>query len=333
MRFNDHVALHDDELEITDELVRRLIDRDIPGMRDRPLGRLTASGSSNALFRLGADHLVRMPRQPGGGNSIETEARWLPRLAPALPVCVPEVVAVGRPGFGYPERWAVTRWIDGHCPATPEPAGPAADGLARELATFIAALSRLDVPLKAASDPALQWYRTGPLSAIDAEIRQYLIDCRGLTDLPLDLDACVEVWTDAVALPAPGGAGRWVHADLVAENLLVRDGRLAAVLDFGGLAIGDPSVDLIVAWEVLGPGARRVFRSSLGVDDLAWRRGRGWALAIAVMTFAYYWDSMPARCAARLAMAHQVLADHRGGGGHAAADVDGKRAGARSCTK
>lgn len=165
------------------------------------------------------------------------------------------------------------------------------------------------------------------MSALDAQIRQYLTECRGLTDLPLDLDACLEIWTEAVTLPAPGAADRWVHADLVAENLLVRDDRLAAVLDFGGLAVGDPSVDLIVAWEVLGPGARQTFRSNLGVDDLTWRRGRGWALAIAVMTFAYYWDSMPARCAARLAMAHQVLADHNAGKrGHGELDIPGHRA-------
>lgn len=103
-----------------------------------------------------------------------------------------------------------------------------------------------------------------------------------------------------------------MHADLVAENLLVYDDRLVAVLDFGGLAVGDPTVDLIAAWEVLGPAAREVFRACLDVDDMTWIRGRGWALAIAVMTFPYYWDSMPARCTARLAMAHQVLADAAG---------------------
>jgi aminoglycoside phosphotransferase (APT) family kinase protein len=304
--------MHDDEIEISDELVRRLIERDTPELGDRLLRRVRAPGSSNALFRLGADHLVRLPRQPGGGSTIETEARWLPRLAPILPVPVPEVVTVGQPGFGYPERWAVTGWIAGRGPATPEPPGPSADALAGDLASFVTALHAAEVPAEAGDDPALWSYRARPLSDIDANIRQYVEDCRGLTDLPIDLDACLEIWAEAVALPAPADEpARWVHADLLAENLLVRDGRLAAVLDFGGLAVGDPSVDLVVAWEVLGPGARQLFRSSLALDDITWLRGRGWALAIAVMTFPYYWHSLPTRCAARLAMARQVLADHR----------------------
>jgi aminoglycoside phosphotransferase (APT) family kinase protein len=147
------------------------------------------------------------------------------------------------------------------------------------------------------------------LSGIDAWVRQSLADDRALPGLPLDLDACAELWDGEVGRPAWDGGDRWLHGDLLAENLLVRDGRLAAVLDFGALAVGDPSVDLVVAWEVLGPAARELFRSELAVDDDTWLRGRGWALALAVATFPYYWASMPARCAARLAMAHQVLTD------------------------
>ncbi|MEO8889584.1 MAG: aminoglycoside phosphotransferase family protein [Jatrophihabitantaceae bacterium] len=305
------MVMHDDEIDISDELVRRLIEREVPELYGRPLRRLAASGSSNALFRLGNDHLVRLPRQPGGGASIETEARWLPTLASAVPVSVPEVLTVGRPGFGYPERWAVARWINGTRPVTPQAPGPMADALARDLASFAKALHAVEVPAQALADPALRSYRTGPLSDIDTEIRHYLEACRSLADLPLDLDACLEVWTEAVALPAPrDNSDRWVHSDLLAENLLLWDDRLAAVLDFGALSVGDPCVDLVVAWEVLGPDARQVFRSTLGVDDITWQRGRGWALAIAIMTFPYYWNSMPVRCIARLAMANEVLNDN-----------------------
>jgi aminoglycoside phosphotransferase (APT) family kinase protein len=304
--------MHENEIEISTELVRRLIVRDLARFSASPLRRLAASGSTNVLFRLGAHHLVRLPRQPGGSGSIETEARWLAQLAPALPVGVPEVVAVGRPGFGYPESWSVTRWIDGELPATPYADGPAANALARQLAEFVTALHAAEVPPEAAADPQLRSYRAGALSDVDTGIRQYLGECRTLPDLPLDLDACLGVWADAVALPvSPDAVDRWVHGDLLGENLLLRDGRLAAVLDFGGLAVGDPSVDLVVAWDVLEPWARRVFRSAVGVDDSTWLRGRAWALAIAIMTFPYYWRSMPARCTTRLAMAQQVLADDR----------------------
>ena len=103
-------------------------------------------------------------------------------------------------------------------------------------------------------------------------------------------------------------APRWYHGDLAAENLLLRDGRLAAVLDFGGLAIGDPAVDLIVAWEILDPPAREIFRSRLGVDDATWFRGRAWALSITLMIW-YYWSTMPQRRFSRIAVGRNILID------------------------
>ena len=261
--FIDRVVMHDDEIEISDQLVRTLVVRDLPQYAGLPLERLPESGSSNVLFKLGSDYLLRFPRQPGGSRSIETEARWLARLAPALSVAVPQVIAVGEPGFGYPERWALTRWIDGRPPATPVPSGRAAESLARALSRFVTALHSAALPKDAANDPNLRWYRSGSLRAIDAEIRQYLHDCRQLPDLPLDVDACLEIWAESVELPSTDVHDQWVHADLLAENLLVRDGRLVAVLDFGGLAVGDPSVDLIV-----GVGSSRTIRAR-GVSSVA----------------------------------------------------------------
>lgn len=129
--------------------------------------------------------------------------------------------------------------------------------------------------------------------------------------LDLDLDACLRIWETAMALSGSGEAValRWLHGDLLAENLLVRNRRLAAVLDFDSLSLGDPTVDLIVAWEVFDPRSRELFRSLLGVDVVTWLRGRAWALAIALITFPYYWQTLPERWAARLAMARAVLAD------------------------
>jgi aminoglycoside phosphotransferase (APT) family kinase protein len=305
-------ALHEDEIEIGLPLVRRLVDASLPQLRGRPLRPVAASGSTNALFRLGDDLLVRLPRQPGGSAAIEKEARWLPHVAGSLPVAVPEMVAVGEPDPAYPERWSVVSWIDGATPDVPV-AGPRrpAERIARDLANFLRALGETQVPPDARADPALRSYRGAPLAAMDASAREYLADCRHLPGLDLDLDACLRVWEAAVAMPASEKAValRWLHGDLLAENLLLRDGRLAAVLDFGSLSIGDPTVDLIVGWEMLDPHGRELFRSILGVDQATWLRGRAWALAIALMTFPYYWQSMPERCTARLAMARAVLAD------------------------
>ncbi len=306
--------LHNDELTIGADLVRALVGRLRPGWAALPLTPLHRSGSSNALFRLGGDLLVRLPRQPGGSATIEKEARWLPLIGPRLPAAVPEVVAVGEPGFGYPERWSVLRWLAGDVPTVVDPAsatGPPRSGLARDLAELVSALGDVDVPPSALADPELRFYRGDPLGSRDEDTRRDVEACRSISGLDLDLDAALEVWERAVELPGSvrTPATGWYHGDLLAENLLVREGRLAAVLDFGGLAVGDPTVDLVVAWEVLDAASREVFRQAVDVDDEVWLRGRAWALSLALMTFPYYWATMPDRCAGRLAMARAVLRD------------------------
>ena len=306
--------LHDDEFLIDLVLVRALVDRALPEWSSLPLSRLLASGSSNALFRLGDELLIRLPRQPGGTATIEKEARWLPRIGPLLPVSVPEVVAVGEPDLGYPERWSVVRWLEGEVPTVSDPASDAAptpNALALDLAAVVTALRDIAVPRSARADPQLRWYRGAPLGSMDDTTRRYVAECRDISGLDLDLDAAVRVWEAAMALPkkGPRSTPQWYHGDLSAENLLVRDGRLAAVLDFGGLAVGDPTVDLVVAWEVLDPASREVFRRAVGVDETSWLRGRAWALSLALGTFPYYWSTMPERCASRLAIVRSVLAD------------------------
>jgi aminoglycoside phosphotransferase (APT) family kinase protein len=303
-------ALHDDELALDVDLVRRLVAQSLPQYATLGLKPLAAAGSSNALFRLGDELLVRLPRQPGGSATIEKEARWLPVIAAAVTTAVPEVVAVGEPGFGYPEKWAVTRWIDGHVPAVPwDPsANRSPRALADDLARLVTELRRAAVPRSAGTDPALSWYRGGRLADMDDDFRAAVAACRSIPGLDLDLHRALETWRLALAAELTlQPVTSWYHGDLLAENLLVRDGRLAAVLDFGGLAVGDPAVDLIVAWEVLGPEGRAAFRQTVGVDDAAWAKARGWALLIAMITFPYYWHTMPARCAARRWMAAAVL--------------------------
>ncbi|MGH3475832.1 MAG: aminoglycoside phosphotransferase family protein [Nocardioidaceae bacterium] len=305
------MTLHDNELPIDDDLVRRMIADQLPEHAGAPVRRLGASGSSNALFRLGDEFLVRVPRQPGGSATILKEARWLSYLADALPAGVPEIVALGQPAHGFPENWSVVRWVDGEHP-TPAACGTGSRKLlARDLAAVVRALRELEVPPQARTDAALRWYRAEPLTAIDSDIRAYAEQCRSVPNLDLDIDAVLLVWEAAMAAAADGAtpATQWLHGDLFAENLLVRNGRLAAVLDFGGLAVGDPTVDLVVAWELLDPESRALFRTEAGLDDHTWLLGRAWALALAVMTFPYYWHTMPERCAGRLAIARQVLMD------------------------
>ena len=306
-------VLHDDEIPVDSRLVRALVDRAMPHCADLAVRRLESSGSSNALFRLGDNLLVRLPRQPGGSAAIAKEARWLPVLGPSLPAAVPEVVGVFEPDCGYPERWSVVRWIDGEHPevVTPEtPADPRRGDLAVGLAEVVHALRTAEVPGAAVNDPDLRWYRGEPLATMDEPTRQNIERCRALADFDLDLDAAERLWDQAMKLPGTTDrpAPRWYHGDLAAENLLMRDGGLAAVLDFGALSIGDPAVDLMVAWEVLDRPARQIFRSKLDVDDATWLRGRAWALALTLLIW-YYWTTMPERRASRIAVGRNVLAD------------------------
>jgi aminoglycoside phosphotransferase (APT) family kinase protein len=303
-------GMHDAEIEVDEPLVRDLLASLSPAYAGLPLRRFTPTGSTNALFRLGDDLLVRVPRQPGGTATIEKEQRWLPYVAPVLPVRVPQIVATGAPAAGYPEKWSLVRFLQGETPTVPAPSRPPRHALARDLAQVVTGLRSLEVPPAASADPALRWYRGRPLADLDDELRRLLADCREMAGLGLDVDAVERAWDEAVALPAPeGDEPLWHHGDLVAENLLTRDGRLVAVLDFGCLSVGRPAVDLVVAWELLDPAARGTFRASVGVDDVEWGLGRGWALALAIMALPYYWHSMPERCVHRLAMVRAVLDD------------------------
>jgi aminoglycoside phosphotransferase (APT) family kinase protein len=299
--------MHDDEIDVDEDLVRSLLDTLSPSYDGLPLRRLDRTGSTNALFRLGDHLLVRVPRQPDRSGTIDKEARWMPHLARALSVPVPEVVALGEPAAGYPERWSIVRWLDGEVPVHPRPGEAPRHDLARDLAAVVTALRDLPVPAEARSDPALHWYRCDPLEDMDQDLRRLLRECREVPGLDVDLQACATVWDDALAAGPVPTEPRWLHADLLGENLLVRDGRLAAVLDFGGLGVGDPTVDLVVAWDLLDDGARRTFRGLVDVDDATWLRGRAWAMALSVMAFPYYWRSMPDRCASRLEMVGAVL--------------------------
>lgn len=307
-------ALHSDEIPIDAELVRRLVSRAMPAYADAPVRRFVGSrGSTNALFRVGEELLVRLPRQPGGSETISKEAKWLPVLGPLLPVPVPQIVAVFDPDCDYPERWSVVRWIDGAHPVVVDPdtpVDPRREELAKNLATFLDALRQVEIPTVAVNNPDLQSYRGEPLATMDQATRENIERCRSLGDFDFDLDAAEQMWVDAIELPgaADRTTPRWYHGDLAAENLLVRDGALTAVLDFGGLSVGDPTVDLVVAWEVLDPPARELFRRQIGVDEASWLRGRAWALSITLMIW-YYWTTMPERRARCMAVGRNVLAD------------------------
>ena len=295
--------MHADEVDIDEALVRRLLAAQFPQWADLPLAAVPSAGTDNALYRLGADMAVRLPRIESATWQVDKEQRWLPRLAPHLPLAIPVPLAMGEPGEGYPFRWSVYRWLDGENATVERIADPGQ--LAIDLAAFITALQRID----ATGGPppgAHNFFRGEPLAERDTETRAVIASLAGT----LDADALTAAWKAALHAPAWHGPPVWIHGDLQSGNLLAVQGRLSAVIDFGGLGVGDPACDLIVAWNLLSADTREVFRAALAVDDATWARGRGWALTVGLIALPYYEKTNPVLAGIARRSIDEVLADH-----------------------
>lgn len=376
--------MHPDEVPTDVHLVRALVATQFPRWAGLPVSPVTSSGTDNAMFRLGPSLVARLPRIPAAVDNVAREQRWLPHLAPHLPVAIPVPLAHGEPAHGYPFPWSVLHWLDGENPSPPtatppgdpltgpedppaEPGNPLPDPgnpllepenplpgsknplphrgnpptdgrlrtgpgtrsavefhaesraeplgdppdihstgghrqsgvargglstgvdaeLARGLAGFVAALRAVDP----AGGP--ESGRGQALVTRDEPTRAALARLDG----EIDVARAARVWADCLAVGPGDAAPAWCHGDLSPGNVLVRDGRLRAVIDFGGIGVGAPTVDLVVAWNLLSPAGREVFRAELAVDDATWERGRGWALSIALIQLPYYRVSNPALAA------------------------------------
>ncbi|MEU9126943.1 aminoglycoside phosphotransferase family protein [Kitasatospora sp. NPDC048540] len=301
--------MHADEAETGRTLVRRLLAAQFPQWAHHPLEPVRPAGTSNAMYRLGEDLVVRLPRIAGAAADVAREHHWLPRLAPELPVAVPVPLGLGTPAFGYPWPWSVYRWLDGETPAVGAGGLPDPARLAGDLADLLHALRRIDP----ADGPAS--YRSEPLAARDTATRSALAALRatGDTEDAEDADAAAEVWETSLRTAGHPGPAGWIHADLQPGNVLLVDGRLGAVIDFGCAGTGDPAVDLIAAWYLLPAAARAGFRAKVGDDDAVWSRGRAWALSIALMEASYYRTTNPAMAATARHVIGEVVADHRQG--------------------
>ncbi|MFE1028812.1 aminoglycoside phosphotransferase family protein [Streptomyces sp. NPDC058818] len=287
---------------LDDRLVRRLVAGQFPQWAGLPVERFPSGGTVNAMYRLGDDLVVRLPLIEGGVGDVLAEREWLPRLSPLLPTAVPEVLGDGGPAEGYPWPWSVYRWLPGEIPEAGALSEPAL--LAGDLAGFVAAMRSVTLP------DAPRAHRGGPLAALDEATRSAIEELRGLPGEGVDCDALAAVWEDALRAPAWDGPPVWLHADLMPGNLLVNGGRLSSVIDFGCMGVGDPACDLFPAWNLLPAGAREVFREALGVDDAAWRRGRGRTLSQALIALPYYRETNPAMAGNARHVIRAVLAEN-----------------------
>jgi aminoglycoside phosphotransferase (APT) family kinase protein len=259
-----------ERISVDTQQVRCLVERQFPEWAGLPVQPVANGGWDNWTFRLGAGMLVRLPSAAEYALAVDKEQRWLPALARQLPLPIPVPLAKGEPGADYPYSWSIYQWLRGEPARADRIADPVQ--FAVDLAGFLAALRAVD-PADGPRPGKHNWFRGGTLRTYDALVQ----DALAVLDGHVDVGMAREIW--ASALDARwGGVESWFHGDVVEGNLLLNDGQLAAVIDFGTCGVGDPACDLAIAWTLLTGEGRQAFRERLSVDDAAWARGRGWAL-------------------------------------------------------
>ncbi len=288
--------MHADERHTDADLVRRLLASQLPQWASLPIERVHSTGTVNAIYRVGDDMVVRLPRIDWAVTWLVRELELLPKLAPLLPIEIPRPLAAGSPDEEYPWPWAVYAWLDGSNPSVDETVD--AEILADDLARLLQALR--DIELEGPSSG-----RGLPLAVQDAAARAALTELDG----EIDVIAATAAWELALQAPVWSGQPRWIHGDLLPGNLLLREGRLTGVLDFGLVGLGDPACDLVAAWSVLPHAARARFRDQLDVDEATWARGRGWALSIGLIALPYYENTNPAFADVARRLIREVLED------------------------
>jgi aminoglycoside phosphotransferase (APT) family kinase protein len=291
-----------DRTSIDASLARRLVDSQFPQWSDLPIAEVEVDGWDNRTFRLGSELTVRLPSGDWYAQQVAKEQRWLPVLAPRLPLPIPAPVARGEPDSGFPYPWSVYRWLEGELASKARIAD--LTGFATTLAGFLSALGRIDAT--GGPEPGQHnFFRGGPLSTYADETHE-AIDALG-AEVPRD--RVERVWEDAMATSWDRDPV-WLHGDVATGNLLVRDERLAAVLDFGSSGVGDPACDVVIAWTFLSGASRDRFRADLGVDAATWSRGRGWGLWKALISLVGHLENDSPDAALARRDIEQILADH-----------------------
>lgn len=292
------MKMHENEVETDADLVRALLVSQFPQWADLPIERVASAGTDNAMYRLGDDLAVRLPRIDWAVGNVAKERTWLPILAPHLPLAIPLPVAIGRPETAFPHPWGVVRWLPGELATIDRLNDPVRAAL--DLAAFVRALQVIDP----ARGPRHQ--RGRPVRLADERMRQCISELRG----EVDARAVTQAWNRALAVPDYDGPPVWFHGDLSYLNLLARDGELSAVIDWGTCGVGDPAIETIIAWSHFPPDARAAYRDALRLDDATWERGKGWALT-GIFGIPYYRDSNPTLVADKVRAIDAVLAELR----------------------
>lgn len=296
--------MHENELEIDEHLVRSLLKSQCPQLIDLSISSVKSSGTDNALFRLGTEYIVRLPRiewEPGSiKRSINKEYEWLPKIARFLKIPISEPIFKGNPDQSYPWPWLISKWNEGHNPVFEK--DNEYELLAKDLAYFLNDFHKIHL-------------QNGPTSrrgirlndkVLDAETKKAIGELENEIDIPL----VSALWEKLSNIPYWNKEPVWVHGDFLPGNILIQNNELRAVLDFSDVGIGDPACDLVIGWALLNPHSRKVFRENLElIDDDTWKRGGGWALSIALIMLPYYMHSNPVLVTLARRMIKNVLAE------------------------
>jgi aminoglycoside phosphotransferase (APT) family kinase protein len=290
--------MHHHEIPIDVLLITKLLHRQFLQWSNLPLSPVQSDGTDNALYRLGTDMCIRLPRIPSAAEQVEKEHKWLPHLASQLPLAIPNILERGRPSEDYPWPWSICRWIEGENAATSQTID--LQQTAIDLANFIGDLHRID---SAGGPPSRRGF---PLATQDKGVRSALKSLNSV----IDTEVLTRIWEECLQAFPWDKPPVWIHGDLLPANLLIQEGKLSAIIDFGLMGTGDPACDLIPAWSLLTANTRDIFRMTVGVDDATWIRGQGWALSIALIILPYYWDMNPGLVAVGKRMIDEILNDY-----------------------
>lgn len=290
------VKMHQGEIDLDAALVERLLAEQFPHLAKRSITLVQSTGTVNAIYRLGNDLYVRLPRMETWAESLHREWAWLPKLAPHISLTIPKPLAQGKPTNWYPCPWAIYHWING---------SSYQDDLISDERQAALDLANFILELRSADTLGAPRGGRKPLIELDAATRAAIASSRDA----IDAKAALEAWTRSLESPPWNGQPVWIHGDLLRPNLLVQEGRLYAIIDFGGTGIGDPAMDVVPAWSVFNKIGRQAFRQALGVDDDTWHRARGYALHQALLIIPYYPETNREFVALAKRTVDEILAD------------------------
>ena len=289
--------MHDNEFNIDTTLVASLLKQQFPTIADFPIKQVKHSGTDNAIFRLGNDKCIRFPRIDSANEQIKKEQTWLPKLAEHVTMTIPTPIKNGKSSDNYPYHWYIYHWIKGKDAYTEKPAD--LNQTATILASFINSLHT------APTNNAPYTRRGLPLLSQDEAVRKALLQ---LED-SIDVKSVTTMWEKCLNISEWNRPPVWLHGDLLPSNLVINNGKLHAIIDFGLMGIGDPACDLIPAWNLFDIKTREAFKKALLVDEDTWQRGIGWALSIALIILPYYKNTNPVLVSVAHHMINEILAD------------------------